>query len=86
MVGGCGEKEEHILAQRFRDVVGSVIVLFDSLSTVVLAKLFPALSETISITLDPLESVLKSHVSGIDRFGLDEVEGSQINTPCFYHF
>ena len=38
--------------------MGLVIVLFDSLSTFVLARLSPALSETISITLDPLRSVL----------------------------
>ena len=54
----CNEKEVDILARRFRDTVGSIIVLFNSLSTVVLARLSPALSETISITLDPLKSVL----------------------------
>ena len=58
VIGDCNEKEEDILAQRFRDTVGSIIVLFDSLSTVILARLSPALSETISITLDPLKSVL----------------------------
>ena len=58
VIGDCNEKEKDILAQRFRDTVGSIIVLFDSLSTVVLARLSSALSETISITLDPLKSVL----------------------------
>jgi hypothetical protein len=38
--------------------VGSIIVLFDSLSAVVLTRLSPALSETISTLLDPLKSVL----------------------------
>ena len=58
MIEDCNEKEVDILARRFRDTVGSIIVLFDSLSTVVLAGLSLALSETISITLDPLKSVL----------------------------
>lgn len=58
VIGDCNEKEKDILAQRFRDTVGSIIVSFTSLSTVVLARLFPALSETISITLNPLKSVL----------------------------
>ena len=38
--------------------MGSIIVLFNSLSTAVLAKLFLALFETISTILDPLKSVL----------------------------
>lgn len=58
VIGDCNEKEEEILAQRFRDTVGSVIVLFASLSTVSLARLSPALSSTIGVTLDPLKSVL----------------------------
>ena len=58
VIGDCNKKEQDILTQRFRDTVGSIVVLFDSLSTAVLARLFPALSETISTTLDPLKSVL----------------------------
>ena len=58
VIGDCNEKEEEILAQRFRDTVGSIIVLFASLSTVSLARLSPALSSTIGVTLDPLKSVL----------------------------
>ena len=58
VIEDCNEKEGDILARRFRDTVGSIIVLFDSLSAVVLARLSPALSETISTTLDPLKSVL----------------------------
>ena len=58
VIGDCNEKERDILARRFRDTVGSIIVLFDSLSAVVLARLSPALSQTISTTLDPLKSVL----------------------------
>ena len=58
VIEDCNEKEGDILAQRFRDTVGTIIVLFDSLSTVVLARLSSALPETISITLDPIKSVL----------------------------
>lgn len=59
MLGDCNEKEKDMLAQRFRDTVGPIIVLFASLSTVTLALLFPALSDTISVTLGHLKSVLK---------------------------
>ena len=58
VIGDCNKKEQDILTQRFRDTVGSMVVLFDSLSTAVLARLFSALSETISTTLDPLKSAL----------------------------
>ena len=59
VIGDCNKKEGDILTQRFRDTVGSIIVLFDSLSTVTLARLFPSLSEIIGVTLDALKSVLK---------------------------
>ena len=58
MIKDCNEKEVDILVRRFRDTVGSIIVLFNSLSIVVLVRLSLALSETISIILDPLKSVL----------------------------
>lgn len=44
MIKDCNEKEGDILARRFRDTMKSIIVLFDSLSAVVLARLSPALS------------------------------------------
>ena len=47
-----------MLSRRFRNVVGSIIILFDSLSTIVLKSLSPALSESINITLEPLKSLL----------------------------
>lgn len=58
MIKDCNEKEIDILARRFRDIVGLIIILFNSLSTVILVRLSPALLETISIILDPLKSVL----------------------------
>lgn len=71
VIGNCNENEAHILAKRFRDTIGSIIVLFASLSSEVLARLFPSLSETISITLDSLKSVLnvpKDQASSIQLF------------------
>lgn len=59
VIGDCNEKEKEILAKRFRDTVGPILILFASLSTVTLARLFPALSDTISVTLGHLKSVLK---------------------------
>ena len=59
VIGDCNEEEKGELAQRFRGTVGSIVVLFNSLSAVVLAELSPpALSKTISTTLNPLKSVL----------------------------
>lgn len=58
VVGDCSKKEKIMLGQRFRDTVGPIIVLFDTLSSIVLAGLLPSLSETIDITLDSLKSVL----------------------------
>lgn len=56
--GDCNEKERNLLSRRFRDTVGPIILLFDSPSTIVLKSLFPTLSETIDITLEPLKSLL----------------------------
>jgi len=56
--GDCNKKEKDVLSRRFRNVVGSIIILFDSLSTIVLKSLSPALSESIDITLEPLKSLL----------------------------
>lgn len=54
----CPKEEEDELSHRFRDNVGSIIVLFDSLSTTVLKLLFPKLAKKIDITLRPLKSLL----------------------------
>lgn len=57
--GDCNNyKERDLLSRQFRDVVGPIIVLFDSLSTTVLKSLFPTFSERIDLTLEPLKSLL----------------------------
>lgn len=59
VIGDCNEEEKGELAQRFRGTMGSIIVLFNSLSAVALAELSPsALLKTISTILNPLKSVL----------------------------
>ena len=58
VIGECSEKEKSILSQRFRDTVGPIVILFDSLSSVTLTELFPNLSEVIYITLESLKSVV----------------------------
>ena len=58
VIGDCGEKERNILSQRFRDTVGPIVILFDSLSSVALTRLLPSLSEAINITLESLKSVV----------------------------
>lgn len=56
--GDCNEKEKDLLSQRFQDIVGTIVGLFDSLSTTILKSLFPILSEAIDVTLEHLKSVL----------------------------
>lgn len=58
MFGDCSEKERDSLSRHFRDIVGSIIVLFDSLSITALKSLFPKCAGRIDITLDPLKSLL----------------------------
>lgn len=55
----CNENEKNLLSRQVRSIVGSIIMLFDSLSTAVLKLLFPKLSETIDIRLEPLKSLLE---------------------------
>lgn len=57
--GDCDERDQQTLGQRFRDVVGQIVILFDSLSVIDLAVLLPEISESISIAVEPLKSVLK---------------------------
>ncbi|MCJ1467401.1 hypothetical protein MMC07_006025 [Pseudocyphellaria aurata] len=54
----CNKKERIVLGSQFRDIVGPIIVLFDTVSTITLKSLLPTLSETIDITLEPLKSLL----------------------------
>ena len=58
VIGGCSEKEKSILSQHFRDTVGPIVTLFDSLSGVALTELLPNLSEMICITLESLKSIV----------------------------
>lgn len=56
--GDCDEQERDLLSRHFRDIVGAIIVLFDSFSLSALKSLFSTFSETMNITLDPLKSLL----------------------------
>ena len=58
VIGECSRKEESILSRRFRDTVGPIVILFDSLSSVALTGLLPNLSEVIDITLESLKSIV----------------------------
>ena len=58
VIGECTDKEKSILSQRFRDTVGPIVVLFDSLSSVALTGLLPNLSEVMDITLESLKSII----------------------------
>ena len=58
VIGECSGKEKSILSQRFRDTVGPIVILFDSLSSIVLTGLLPYLSEMVCITLESLKSIV----------------------------
>ena len=58
VIGECTDKEELILSQRFRDTVGPIVILFDSLSSVALTGLLLNPSEVINITLESLKSII----------------------------
>lgn len=55
--GDYDEHERDLLSRHFRDVIGAVIILFDSLSIFALKSLFSIFLETMNITLDPLKSL-----------------------------
>ena len=58
VIGECSGEEKPILSQRFKDTVGPIVILFDSLSGVALTGLLPNLSEVIDITLESLKSIV----------------------------
>ena len=58
VIGECSGKEKSILSQRFRDTVGPIVILFDSLSSVALTGLLPNLSEVLCIALESLKSIV----------------------------
>ena len=55
VIGECSGKDKVLLSQRFRDTVGPIAILFDSLSSIALTGLLPNLSEAI---LDSLKSIV----------------------------
>ena len=58
IIGECSGKEKSILSRHFRDTVGPIVILFDSLSSVALTELLPNPSEVIRITLESLKSII----------------------------
>ena len=57
VIGECSEKEKSILSRHFRDTVGPIVILVDSLSSVALTGLLPNLSE-VTHTLESLKSIV----------------------------
>jgi hypothetical protein len=58
VIGNCSGRATNILCARFRDVVGPIILLFESLSPVVLARVLHTEAEVVKVTLSSLHSVL----------------------------
>lgn len=58
VIEDCNEKKMNILIRRFRNIMKLIIVLFDSLFTIVLIRLSSILSKTINIILNFFKSML----------------------------
>lgn len=56
--GECDKKEQKLLGQRFRDIIGPIMVLFDLLSASELEVIIPEIEGSISIVLESIKSVL----------------------------
>ncbi|KAI9854636.1 MAG: hypothetical protein M1813_000934, partial [Trichoglossum hirsutum] len=59
VIGDCDERDREILSNRFRQTVGSIVILFDTLSVVALSRLLDVRDRIISVTLRPLHSILR---------------------------
>lgn len=60
VIGVSDKKDISQLSERFKNIVGSIVTLFDVLSTISLAGLLNISIEDVSLTLDPLHSVLNT--------------------------
>lgn len=58
MFGECNKNERDALKQSFQNLMGSIIVLVEPLSTTALKSLLPTLLKTIDIKLESLGSLL----------------------------
>jgi hypothetical protein len=58
VIGDCDKQEKGILCERFRQIVGSIVILFEPLSPAALTELLPIQARLIDKTLNPLRSVL----------------------------
>jgi WD40 repeat protein len=58
VIGDCEDREKAHLSERFRKIVGPIVILFDSLTASSLAKLLHVADWTMKATLDSLRSVL----------------------------
>jgi hypothetical protein len=59
LLGGLSESQKHIVVERFKKVVGSIVVLASPLSTASLARLLAVSIEEVHVQLGLLHSVLK---------------------------
>jgi NACHT domain len=58
VTGDCDEREKPTLSNRFRQVVGTIVTLFESLSVAALTELLAVSARMALVTLNPLSSVL----------------------------
>ena len=58
VIGDCKDQEKEDLIRQFRQIVGSITILFDFLSAAALAKLLDEEKEIVCLRLGDLHSVL----------------------------
>ncbi|KAH0556065.1 hypothetical protein GP486_005997 [Trichoglossum hirsutum] len=58
VIGDCEDWDRSPLSERFRNIVGSIVILFDSLTASSLARLLQVADWMVKATLDSLHSVL----------------------------
>ncbi|KAF8538282.1 vegetative incompatibility protein HET-E-1 [Trichophaea hybrida] len=91
VIGDCEEQEEEELSERFRQIVGSIILLSDPLSADALATVLHKATWEVEVTLDSLRSVLdvsESEDGGIrllhPSFRDFLLDKKRCNDPLFY--
>ena len=59
VIGNCDERDKETLSDRFRQIVGSIVILYDPLSAIALSRLLNVRHRMTDVTLSPLYSVLR---------------------------
>jgi NACHT domain len=59
VIGDCNGRDKEMLSDRFRQIVGPIVILYDPLSPIALSRLLNVRHRIMDVTLSPLYSVLR---------------------------